>query len=73
MAGFPRLINTLAEEEEKWRRKKGGKEGKEEGEKKEEEEKGKAGECHGASCLQANDAEGRKNDRLKKEKEGKGI
>ena len=29
--------------------------------------------CHGASCLQANDTEGRKNDRLKKEKEGKGI
>ena len=26
--------------------------------------------CHGASCLQANDAEGRKNDRLKeKERE----
>ena len=25
--------------------------------------------CHEASCLQANDAEGRKNDRLKKEKE----
>ena len=23
--------------------------------------------CHGASCMQANDAEGRKNDRLKKE------
>ena len=31
------------------------------------------GYCHGASCLQANDTEGRKNDRLKKEKEGKGI
>ena len=28
--------------------------------------------CHGASCLQANDAEGRKNDQLK-EKEGEGI
>ena len=27
--------------------------------------------CHGASCMQANDAEGRKNDRLKKEREGK--
>ena len=24
-------------------------------------------DCHGASCLQANDAEGRKDDRLKKE------
>ena len=24
--------------------------------------------CHGASCLQANDAEGRKNDRLGKER-----
>ena len=23
--------------------------------------------CHGASCMQANDAEGRKDDRLKKE------
>ena len=29
--------------------------------------------CHGASCMQANDAEGRKNDRLKGEKEGKEI
>ena len=29
--------------------------------------------CHGASCMQANDAEGRKNDRLSKEREGKGI
>ena len=29
--------------------------------------------CHRASCLQANGAEGRKNDRLKEEKEGKGI
>ena len=29
--------------------------------------------CHGASYMQANGAEGRKNDRLKKEKEGKGI
>ena len=32
------------------------------------------GVCHGASCMQANDAEGRKNDRLgkerRKEKEG---
>ena len=27
--------------------------------------------CHGASCLQANDPEGRKNDRLRKEKKGK--
>ena len=26
-------------------------------------------ECHGANCLQANGAERRKNDRLKKEKE----
>ena len=29
--------------------------------------------CHGASCMQANDAEGQKNDPLKKEKEGKEI
>ena len=29
------------------------------------------GYCHGASCMQANDAEGRKNDRLRKEKKGK--
>ena len=29
--------------------------------------------CHRASYLQANGAEGRKNDRLKKEKEGKRI
>ena len=27
--------------------------------------------CHEASCMQANDAEGRKNDRLRKEKKGK--
>ena len=27
--------------------------------------------CHGASCMQANDAEGRKDDRLRKEKKGK--
>ena len=27
--------------------------------------------CHGASCLQANDAEGRKNDRLRKEEKRK--
>ena len=29
--------------------------------------------CHGASCMQANNAEGRKNDRLRKEKKGKEI
>ena len=33
---------------------------------------GGKGYCHGASCLQANGAEGQKNDRLK-EKEGEGI
>ena len=31
------------------------------------------GICHGASCMQANGAEVQKDDRLKKEKEGKGI
>ena len=29
------------------------------------------GYCHGASCLQANNAEGRKDDRLKKERKEK--
>ena len=29
--------------------------------------------CHGASCLQANDTEGRKNDRLRKEKKRRGM
>ena len=27
--------------------------------------------CHGASCMQVNDAEGQKNDRLRKEKKGR--
>ena len=27
--------------------------------------------CHGASCMQANNAEGRKNDRLRKERKGR--
>ena len=29
--------------------------------------------CHGAICLQANDAEGRKNDRLRREKKGRNL